>query len=76
MPAHFTLAIPDDPDLVARLTRAVQHQSDPPIRVGRSRTAVLAFESETGELMLRSRVIQALEDAVGPDWQEVVTPVE
>ena len=74
--ARFALAVPDDPELLARLTAAVASQSDPPIRVGRSRTAVLAFECETWEPMLRSRVVQALEEAVGPDWQKLVQPVE
>ena len=53
MTASFALSVPDDPQLVARLTAAVEQQSDPPISVGRSRTAVLAFEAETGEMMLR-----------------------
>jgi hypothetical protein len=75
-PARFTLAVPDDPELVARLAAELAAQSDPPISVGRSRTAVLAFEAETGDIMLRSRVVQALEAAVGPDWQQFVTPVE
>ena len=75
MTASFALSVPDDPELVARLTAAVEQQSDPPISVGRSRTAVLAFEAETGEMMLRSRVIQALEEAVGPDWQSMVQPL-
>ena len=76
MTASFALSIPDDPELVARLTAAVEHESDPPITVGRSRTAVLAFEAETGEMMLRSRVIQALEEAVGSDWQALVRPID
>jgi hypothetical protein len=36
---------------------------------------VLAFESPTGEMMLRSRVIQALTDVAGLDWQDLVKPV-
>ena len=44
--------------------------------MGRSRTAVIAFESDTADLMLRSRVVQALEKAVGPEWQLVVRPVD
>ncbi len=75
-PARFSLALPDDPELLARLTAAVAAQSDPPIRTGRSRTAVVTFECATGDIMLRSRVIQALEAAVGADWQAVVRPVE
>lgn len=75
MPAHFSVAIPDDPALVAALSAEVSRQSDPPIHVRRAPTAVLAFESQTGDVMLRSRVIQALEAAVGPDWQAVVRPL-
>ncbi len=74
--AHFALAVPDDPDLLARLTAEIAAQSDPRITVGRSRTAVLAFSCDTGEMMLRSRVVQALEAALGPDWQRLVRPVE
>jgi hypothetical protein len=75
MPARFAIALPDDPNLLARLTAAVTAQSDPPISVGRDRSAVLAFESETGEMMLRSRVMQALEEAAGPDWHALVQPL-
>jgi hypothetical protein len=75
-PARFVLAVPDDPELVARLTATVVAQSDPPISVGRSPAAVLTFEARTGDMMLRSRVVQALETAVGPDWQRLVRPVE
>lgn len=75
MPAHFAVAVPDDPGLLAALQSAVGAQSDPPIDVKRTATAVLSFESQTGEVMLRSRVIQALEAAVGPDWQSVVRPL-
>jgi hypothetical protein len=73
--ARFAVVLPDDPDLLGRLMAAIAAQSDPPIAVGRSDQAVVAFESVTGEMMLRSRVVQALEVAVGPDWQNVVRPV-
>jgi hypothetical protein len=53
----------------------VDAQNDPPIALSRSGDTVLAFESATAELMLRSRVMQALEVAVGPDWQAVARPV-
>jgi hypothetical protein len=69
------MAMPDNADLIGRLTTALAAQSDPPISLSRSGETVLAFESATGEIMLRSRVVQALEVAVGPDWQEVVRPL-
>jgi hypothetical protein len=74
--ARLALALPDDPELLARLTAALAAQSDPPIAVGRSRTAVLSFECETWEPILRSRVVEALEVAAGPDWQQLVQPLE
>jgi hypothetical protein len=74
--ARFTLALPDDAELLGRLTTALAAQSDPPIAIARSGETVVAFESGTGDIMLRSRVDQALEVAVGPDWQAVARPVE
>jgi hypothetical protein len=73
--AHFSIALPDNPDLLSRLTTALAVQSDPPIAMARTGEAVLAFECATGELMLRSRVIQALEVAAGPNWQELARPL-
>jgi hypothetical protein len=72
----FALALPDDPDLLARLTTALQLQSDPPISLKRSGEAVITFESITPQMMIRSRVVQALEVAAGPDWQAVVRQVD
>lgn len=73
--SRFTLVVPDDATFIARLTTALAAQSDPPITVARSGETVLAFESLTGEFMLRSRVVQALEVAAGPDWQAVARAI-
>jgi hypothetical protein len=69
--ARFGLAVPDDADFLARLTTALAIS----ISLARSGETVIAFESVTGDLMLRSRVAQALEVAAGPDWQGVARPV-
>jgi hypothetical protein len=74
-PARVRLAVPDDPGLLDRLAAALARQGEPAISVARARTAVLTFEAPTAELMLRSRVLQALEDVVGEDWQGLVEQV-
>lgn len=74
-PARFTLAVPDKAELLGRLTTALAAQSDPPISLPRSGETVIAFESLTGDIMLRRRVVQALEVALGPDRQTVARPV-
>ena len=73
--ARLCLAIPDDPDLLARLAARLAADGEPEVSLRRTSSAVLAFEAPTGEMMLRSRVIQALSDVAGPDWQRLVQPV-
>ena len=75
-PARFSLAVPSDPELEARITAAVAAQGDPRISVDQGTTTVLEFQAHTADMMLRSRVVQALEAAVGPDWQQLIRPIE
>lgn len=70
--ATFALAVPDDPELLGRLTTALAVQADPPIALAKSGETVISFESSTSDPMLQCRVVQALEVAAGPDWQAVV----
>jgi hypothetical protein len=74
-PARFVLALPDEPDLLARLEAQLAAQGPPAISVDRGSTVVLAFEADTADLMLRSRVIEALEVAAGPRWQLIARPI-
>jgi hypothetical protein len=71
----LSFAVPDDPELIARFATRFAMDGDPPVSFRRTATAVLTFEAQTPEMMLRSRVIQALTDAAGPDWQAFVRPV-
>jgi hypothetical protein len=73
-PTSLSFAVPDDPELIARLATRFAIDGDPPISF-RCTSTVLTFESQTSEMMLRSRVIQALTDTAGPDWQTFVRPV-
>jgi hypothetical protein len=75
-PARFVLALPDEPDLLARLESELASQGAPAISIDRSSSVVLAFEANTADLMLRSRVIEALEIAAGPRWQLIARPIE
>jgi hypothetical protein len=61
--ARFSLALPDDPDVLGRARRP-ERSADLLARTGQT---VIAFESITPPMMLRGRVIQALEVAVGPE---------
>ena len=67
---------PDSPSLLARLTTALEVQSDPPISLARSGETVITFESGTPPMMVRSRGVQGLEVAAGPDWQNIVREVD
>jgi hypothetical protein len=73
--AFLWLAIPDDPDLLARLAARLATDGEPEVSLRRTSSAVLEFAAPTGEMMLRSRVIQALSDVAGPDWQGLVRTV-
>ena len=73
-PTSLSFALPDNPELIARLATRFASDGDPPVSFRRTST-VLTFDSLTSEMMLRSRVIQALTDVVGPDWQAIVRPV-
>lgn len=75
-PARFVLALPAEPELLARLEAELASQGDPAISVDRSSTTVVAFEANTADLMLRSRVIEALEVAAGPRWQLIARPID
>ena len=55
---------------------ALAVQDDPPITVGRSANAVLAFECAIWDGMLRSRVVQTLEVALAPEWQPIARPLD
>lgn len=65
--ARFLVAVSDDAGLVQRLMTEVATQADPAITVTRDLLAVLAFECQTWDSVLRSRVVQALEVAVESD---------
>ena len=73
--ARFAIRCPDDKDLLGRLVTALNEQGDPPISMSRNGQIVLAFECRTGEMMLRCRVIQALERAAGPEWASIAQPI-
>lgn len=79
-PARFTMALPDDADLIGRLTTALAAQNDPPISLSRSGETVVAFESLTAEMMLRialSRPLRSQPVRIGrlPRVQSVSPPV-
>jgi hypothetical protein len=77
--AWITPALPSQSQTIPTRSAASSPPSpprgDPPISAARNGQTVLTFESVTAELMLRSRVMQAIEVAAGPDWQAVARPV-
>jgi len=74
--ARLAFAVPDDAAVLDKLRAAVAAQGDPPIAVDRIAAAVLAFECATWDMILRSRVMLAFEDVLGPEWHRLVTPFE
>lgn len=74
-PARIRLAVPNDPAFLDRLDVVLAKQGPPSISIATGQTTMLTFEADTAELMLRARVIQALEQAAGEGWQSLVQPL-
>jgi hypothetical protein len=67
---RIAFAVPYDAKLIARLKTTLASSNDARVAVDRT-AAVLTFECVTWEPILRSRVMEAFEDALGPDWQRL-----
>jgi hypothetical protein len=58
-----------------RFAAALLHTGRPTITVDVA-GAVLRFSADTAEMMLRARLGELLEDALGPAWRDRLQPVD
>jgi hypothetical protein len=73
--SRVSFIMPADAAVLERVADAVAAQAAPLITVRRANSVLVDFECETWDILLRSRVMEAFEEAIGPDWSTVVQPL-